>query len=508
MTTRAPSTLLDSLRTHATERPDHPAVRNSGVTLSYRELDRRSDELAATLRSRGVAEGDRVAFLGRESVDYYAVLFSAAKLGAVLVPINWRLSTAEVTHILDDSDASVVLTDPDQTQVPADDPRRMLTTRPTDLAAGSEPLEPVPACAETPIVQLYTSGTTGLPKGVVLGHRSFFAIADSLRSAGLRWVSVDPDDVCFVGIPGFHVGGLWFAAQAFNAGATVVSVPLFDPAGARQLIARERVTAAIWVPAMLQALLTAPSATANDFSTVRLTIYGGAPISEVLLERCIRQIGGSFAQIYGLTETGNTAICLPPEDHTVGSPRLSAAGRPYPGVKVKVVNQQGETCPPGEIGEVWLHTPARMIEYWRRPEATATTLVDGWIRTGDAGLLDEDGYLWLKDRLNDMIVVGGENVYPAEVERVLAQHPAVDDVAVVGIPDEVTGESVLAIITTTPGTHVTPRDLTLHARSKLADFKLPRRYEFTNSIPRNPSGKILRRQLREPYWGDRDRRIN
>jgi acyl-CoA synthetase (AMP-forming)/AMP-acid ligase II len=221
--------------------------------------------------------------------------------------------------------------------------------------AGSADDAGAPAVAigpDTPVAQLYTSGTTGLPKGVVLAHRSFFAVLSSLRRAGLDWITVTSEDRCFVGIPGFHVGGLWFATQAVNAGAQIVALPEFDPVEARRLIADARVTSGIFVPAMLRALLDAAPAGPDDLSSLGQTIYGGAPISDTLLERCLREIGGRFAQIYGLTETGNTAICLPPQDHVVGSARLRAAGRPYPCVQVEVRDDRGRPVANGEVGEV------------------------------------------------------------------------------------------------------------------------------------------------------------
>lgn len=505
-------TLVHALRAATAERPDATAVIAGATRLTYRELDAASDDVAAALAHRGVGPADRVAFLGRESHRYWATLLAAAKLGVVLVPVNWRLSRDEIAHVLRDSNAAAVFADADQVLpddvatevIRLDDPSWALT-----VPAGAATREPLPVDGDTPIAQLYTSGTTGLPKGVVLAHRSFTAVLRSLAEHGLDWIEVQPDDVCLIGIPGFHVGGLWFAAQAFNAGASVLSLDSFEPAAALRAIEDEGVTRAIVVPAMIRSLLAAPGFSPERVRSLRQVIYGGAPISDTLLQQAIREFGCRFAQIYGLTETGNTAICLPPGDHVVGSPRLRAAGLPYPCVEVRVVDpEDGAPLPVGASGEVWLRSPAAMVEYWANPEATARTLVDGWVRTGDVGVLDEDGYLYLRDRLNDMIVVGGENVYPAEVENVIATHPAVADVAVVGVPDETTGESIVAYVQPRPGSTVTSRDLVLHLRDRVAAFKLPRAYEVVDEIPRNPSGKILRRTLRDPHWSGRDRRVN
>jgi long-chain acyl-CoA synthetase len=263
------------------------------------------------------------------------------------------------------------------------------------------------------------------------------------------------------------------------------------------------------VPAMLRLVLAEPGATKDDFTTLRKIIYGGAPISESLLAECVEGFGCEFAQIYGLTETGNTAMCLPPADHVPGGPKMKAAGRPYPGFEVAIVDGAGNRLPSGEIGEVCLRTPAAMLEYWNLPDATAATLVDGWVHTGDAGIVDEDGYLFIRDRIKDMIIVAGENVYPAEIENVITKHPGVAEAAVVGVPDQRWGEAVHAFVVRVPGTEeVAAGDLAAFVQGKLAAFKAPLRYEFLDAVPRNPSGKILRRELRQRFWRDAERAVN
>lgn len=521
--TPQPRTLVEVVRRHALRQPDATAMICADRRTDYATLHRVSNRVAHGLKAAGVRAGDRVAYLGKESEHYYELLFGAAKCGAVLVPINWRLAADEVEHILADSGTTLLFADTDAMVtarrlapqlpglaevVPLDEPgapgagfTAWSAGRPeTDVLARVTP--------DTPLVQMYTSGTTGLPKGVVLGHRSFFAVRAALAEAGERWIDFDPGDVSLIGMAGFHIGGIWWATQGFAAGATNVVMPEFTTAGAVELIRTLGVTTACLVPAMMRLLLAEPGVSRQDFATLRKIVYGGAPISAALLARCVDGFGCEFAQIYGLTETGNTAMCLPPADHTPTSGKMQAAGRAYPGFEVKVADEAGNPLPPGEVGEVWLRTPAAMLEYWNLPEATARTLVDGWVVTGDAGVLDEDGYLFIRDRIKDMIIVAGENVYPAEIEHVIGRHPKVAESAVVGAPDERWGEAVHAFVVPVEGEELNERELALFLRGKLATFKQPLRYEFIERVPRNPSGKILRRELRERFWQGHERRVS
>lgn len=521
-------TWVSVLAHHARHCPDHVAVVCEDCQVTYGELAVRACELADALATLGVGAEHRVAFIGPESTDYYALLFACAMTQAVVVPINFRLSTAEVEHILADSgakvavccaqtaeraqgsSAAVVLVQEWSPSVArpntsglegsSSGPGWLVETATRRVAEAADATGP-----NVPIAQLYTSGTTGLPKGVVLAHRSYFAVREALANAGLAWIDPTCDDVLLVGIPGFHVGGLWWSMQGFAAGGTVVALPSFDPGLALRVIGERQVTMMCVVPAMLTALL-AVSAAPDSYESVRKVVYGGSPITEAVLRRALAVMGCEFAQIYGLTETGNTAVCLPPHAHREGSVLLQAAGTPYPGFAVSARDENGVEVATGEVGEIWLRTPAAMVEYFNLPDATAMTLVDGWVRTGDAGFLDADGFIHLRDRLKDMIVVAGENVYPAQVENALGAHPAVRDVAVVGAPDPVTGEAVHAFVETTG--EVTPRELFVHCRGRLAAFQTPRKFHIVEGIPRNPSGKIVRRQLREPLWRDYERKVN
>jgi acyl-CoA synthetase (AMP-forming)/AMP-acid ligase II len=295
--------------------------------------------------------------------------------------------------------------------------------------------------------------------------------------------------------------------QAFAAGVPNLSLRTFSAAEAVLAISRDGATTSLVVPAMLQAMLSEPGVGKADFTNLRKIAYGGSPISESLLQECIEVLGCDLVQMYGLTETGNVAVCLPAEDHVPGSRLLRAAGKPLPGVQVRIVDPDGRELPVGESGEICLHTPAVMLEYWQLPEATGTTLVDGWLHTGDAGYVDEDGYVFIRDRLKDTIIVSGENVYPAEVENALCRHPAVLEAAVIGIPHERRGEAVCAFVVLRDGFEVKPRELMTATRAHIADFKVPSRFEFLDRLPRAPTGKLLRRDLREQYWAHLDRRV-
>jgi acyl-CoA synthetase (AMP-forming)/AMP-acid ligase II len=356
--------------------------------------------------------------------------------------------------------------------------------------------------------QLYTSGTTGNPKGVRLANRSFFAILASMRAVGDPWIGWTPDDIALHNVPTFHIAGLWWAMTALSNGAGGVIMPEFVPKEVHRLVPKFRVTKACLVPAMIQMTLAEPGVEDVDWDSLGHIVYGGSPIPKVLLKRSLEVFECGLAQIYGLTETGNTAVCLRPEDHAEDE-LLMAAGRPYPGVQMKIIDEAGNELGPGQIGEVCLHSPANMVEYWHLPEATAKTLIDGWIHTGDAGYTNERGYLFVCDRIKDMILCAAENIYPAEIESVLTAFPGVLEVAVIGIPDERWGESVHAILVPKPGADpIRKRALLAHCREHLADFKVPTSIEIrTENLPRTPSGKIKKTILRKPYWEGRDRQV-
>ncbi|MEU5847815.1 fatty acid--CoA ligase [Saccharopolyspora shandongensis] len=516
-------TLDARLALHALNQPERTAISCERNQVSYAQLHEESTKGARALRAAEVGAGARVAYLGKESEKFYELLFACAKSGVVVVPVNWRLAADEVEYILRDSSAELLFVEEEflpvawQLHPELPELRGLVLldctgdaglTFPEWKETGAGVEAPSSSHTDDPVAQMYTSGTTGYPKGVVLAHRSFFAVRDLMDRRGLNWIDFKPDDKSLIGISASHIGGIWWATQGFNAGITNTVVRSFNSKEILSLIKSCGITTAFMVPAMLLMLLAEPDASSGAFTTLRKVVYGGSPISEALLQRCIDTMKCDLAQIYGLTETGNTAVCLPPQDHVPGSPRLRAAGRPYPGVELKILDEGGNPVEPGVIGEVCIKTPAHMLEYWRLPEATAKTLIDGWIHTGDAGYLDEDGYLYIQDRIKEMIIRAGENIYPAEVENAISAHPAVLDVAVVGVPDERWGEAVHAFISRHPGASVAPHEIRTFLRGRIADFKIPTKYEFIEEVPRNPSGKILRRVLRERFWAEHDRAVN
>jgi acyl-CoA synthetase (AMP-forming)/AMP-acid ligase II len=520
-----PDTFPKILAGQATVRPTTVALVDGDEQVTYGELAERAARIGRALRGRGLRPGTRIGVLDHDSARTFELVFGIAEAGAVTLGLNWRLAAGELAFQIEDAECLLLFVGPElfgkAREVQALLPRlQIVALRGADPAwptfgafvdSAPQPSGPAPIVdREHVAVQMYTSGTTGKPKGVMLAHRSFVAVVASMRAVGDPWIGWSHADVSLLGIPSFHIGGMWWAMTGFNAGATNVVVPVF--AGWRVLaaIARHRVTKACMVPAMIQVCLSEPDCARTDFSSLRTIVYGGSPIPRPNLEAAMRTFGCSFAQIYGLTETGNTAVCLRPADHARPE-LLEAAGKPYPGVHVKIVDAAGAVLPARAVGEICIRSPANMLGYWKRPEANAATLRDGYVHTGDAGFLDEEGYVHVCDRLKDMVCTAGENVYPAEIESVLCAHPAVAEAAVIGVPDDRWGELCKAIVVVRAGLTAGPAlasEVLQFARGRLADFKVPRSVDFVASLPRTPSGKIQKHVLREPFWVGRSRRVN
>ena len=329
-----------------------------------------------------------------------------------------------------------------------------------------------------------------------------------MKAVGDDWMHLNEKDTLLLSLPIFHIGGLWWAIQGFLAGGKGIIIEGFVAWKVLELIEKHSITKVAMVPAMIQFSLAEKACETTDFSSVKGFLYGGSPIAPNLMRKAMETFDCDFFQIYGMTETGNMAVCLRPEDHTlVWNEKMKAAGKPLPGVEARVMDLAGNTLAAGETGEIHLKSPSNMLGYWNREEATNQTLVNDWIHTGDAGYMDEEGYIYVCDRIKDMIIYAGENIYPAEIEAAISEHEAVEDVAIIGIPDEKWGEIVKAFIILKQGQTLKKRALITFLRSRIAGFKIPKSISFVDSLPRNPSGKILKRVLRAPFWEEEARVI-
>ena len=512
--------LADITRQQRADRPQAIAQIFEGRETRFGTLDERASRLANGLRALGLMPQARIAYLGKNSDRFFELVFGAFKANVVIVSVNWRLALPEMAWILNDAGCealfvgaeyyalvpallaecphlrSVIAMDGDADH-PAFDGWR-------DAQSDIDPMLEIGP--DDDVVQLYTSGTTGHPKGVQLTTANYFAFFRAAAAAG--WGDFSPDDINLACMPVFHVAGLNMGVISIAQGSTSVIMKEVDPAQLIEFIPRYRINNAFFVPAVLLFMLQHPLAASADFTSLKRLYYGAAPIAEDLLTRAKARFNCQFFQLYGLTETAGAGTCLPDRAHDPALGKLRSCGVPYPGIEIKVAGPAGAALPAGEVGEILIRAGLVMKGYWGRPDATAEAIRDGWFHTGDAGYFDADGYLYIHDRLKDMIVSGGENIYPAEVENAVFGHPAVADVAVIGVPDDKWGEAVKAVVVLKAGMTATAEDIIAFARTRIAGYKVPRSIDVVEALPRNPSGKILRRELRAPYWKGRTRQVN
>ncbi len=502
-----------SLEYFARSAPEREFAVQGARVLSYGEAWALTDRAARRLVTMGFRPGERLAILSKNSIEYVLLYCAASLAGLVPVPLNYRLAPAELAFIVRDSESVAMFAAAeyaaavDSIQPEAPELRLCVTLEELEAWAGASDAA-LPDVTERDIaIQMYTSGTTGKPKGAMLTHRNLEAqIAQVLTGFAA------PVGRCLLVAPLYHIAALVVGFTALRNGSSLFILDAFVPAEVVRVLDEERMSWALLVPAMIQAcLVAAPDVAERQYRDLKVIGYGASPISEATLQRAREVFRCDFAQGYGMTETTACVTVLTPEDHqrafAGASHLLVSAGRAVIGTEVRVVDPDDKPVGPGMLGEIVARGPQVMVGYWKREEATRDAIRNGWMHTGDIGRMDKDGYFYIEDRLKDMIVSGGENVYPREVEDVLFSHDAVADVAVIGIPDEKWGESVKAFVVLRNGAAASAEELIEYCKGRLAGYKRPQSVDILEALPRNPSGKVLKRELREPYWHGRGRRV-
>jgi acyl-CoA synthetase (AMP-forming)/AMP-acid ligase II len=517
--------ITQGLKRSLQQTPNKVAIRYLGREWTFSELGDRVARLASALKQQGMGDGERVAMLSLNSSRYLEYYMAVPWAGGVLNPCNIRWSAAEIVYSLDDSQSSILIVD-DAFAPLAEDIRRRAKTLKTVIYAGDKELPPgmvsyediLQAADPMPDVCLqgsnvagifYTGGTTGFPKGVVLTHQNLWSSAISLLAEGL----FPTDSVCLHAAPMFHLADLCTVLAQFMRGGTHAVIPGFDPDAVLQSIAQDRVTDTLLVPVMIQLLTDRLAANQHiDTSSLRRILYGASPIPEAVLDRAMNMLPGiQFLQAYGMTELAPLATINPPSSYTKEgreNGKWRSAGRAGLCTEIRIVDANGGEVSRGTVGEVIVRGPNVMQGYLNKPEQTAAAIQNGWMHTGDGAYMDEDGYIYIVDRIKDMIISGGENVYSAEVENAIAQHQSVAMCAVIGIPCEKWGESVHAIVVLQQDAGTSAEVIINHCKELIAGYKCPRSVEFRSEIPISGAGKILKNELRKPYWENHEKQVN
>jgi acyl-CoA synthetase (AMP-forming)/AMP-acid ligase II len=500
--------------------PEKTALIEGNRRLTFSELDIKTNVVAHALAREGTQPGAVVAFVGKNSIPFFEILFGASKAGCTVLPLNWRLAPAELGPIVDDALPALIFVDKEfeplvNKVLDATEQRCKVvvfdsTAADSGLAAWCADVprsDPgLPADPQAIALLMYTSGTTGRAKGVQMTHQgmSYMRLCESLEPT-MQWRE---DDVLLMVLPNFHLLGASLPIQSLYNGSTVSIMPMFEPGKLLDLIQRDRPTILVLAPTVIQMILDQPAAKNTDFSSVRLTMYAGSPISAQLLKRALVEMKCEFMQFYGATESLGAITILRPSQHDlINEEKLKACGTPLPLIELRVTDPEGREVPDGGIGEFHVRSPAMFIGYRNQPEASAAALKGGWYHTGDAGFRDKDGLLYIVDRVKDMIVSGGENVYSSEVEQALVKHPAVAMTAVVGAPDPRWGEKVVAVVVLKPGAKATAEELSQHCRGLIAGYKVPKEIAFAEALPISATGKVLKRVLRDDLWKDHGRAV-
>jgi acyl-CoA synthetase (AMP-forming)/AMP-acid ligase II len=501
--------------------PDKTAIVFEDKRYTFSQLNERVNRLANGLLKLGLKAGDRIAFLQVNCNQCVETYFAVAKAGAIYLPLNFRAKEKELGYMLNTAEATTLIVG--ERYIPmikSIQPELKylknlisIESKHDDMLYYEDIISSSPADEvvteideDDTTILMYTAGTTGFPKGVMLSHNSFSVyMLENVTPA-------DPlaEESNILTVPLYHVAGIQAMMAAIYGGRTLVMERQFEAKEWMELVEREKANRAMMVPTMLKQLLDHPDFKKHDLSSLKVITYGAAPMPIPVIKKALEEFPGvSFINAFGQTETASTITALSPEDHALTGTeeekekklkRLSSIGKPMSDVEMKVIDEEGNTLPPGEVGEIVARGPRVMTGYWKDEEKTAKTIdKDGWVHTGDVGYVDEDGYFFLSGRSSDMIIRAGENISPEELENVIRDHPKVEDVAVIGVPDETWGEEPRAVVIPKKGEQVTEEEIMEHCRANLASFKRPRTVVFVDDLPRNPMGKLVKREIREKY---------